>query len=88
MKSRVQPDNMQFGFRPGRGTKNAYATYHHHHLFLKRPFLPRSARVRRFSCYEASHLKMRHPISTRFVVKPERVSNVILPDIRFYKISN
>ena len=27
---------------------------HHHHLFLKRPFLPRSARVRRFSRYEAS----------------------------------
>ena len=28
--------------------------HHHHHLFLKRPFLPRSARVRRFSRYEAS----------------------------------
>ena len=27
--------------------------HHHHHLFLKRPFLPRSARVRRSSRYEA-----------------------------------
>ena len=28
--------------------------HHHHHLFLKQPFLPRSARVRRFPWYEAS----------------------------------
>ena len=28
--------------------------HHHHHLFLKRPFLPRSARVTHFSRYEAS----------------------------------
>ena len=28
--------------------------HHHHHLFLKRPFLPRSARVRRLPRYEAS----------------------------------
>ena len=28
--------------------------HHHHPLFLKRPFLPRSARVRRFSRYEAT----------------------------------
>ena len=27
--------------------------HHHHHLFLKRPFLPRSARVRHSSRYEA-----------------------------------
>ena len=33
------------------GTKT---DHHHHHLFLKRPFLPSSARVRRFSRYEAS----------------------------------
>ena len=31
-----------------------YYLHHHHHLFLKRPFLPRSARVRRFSRYETS----------------------------------
>ena len=28
--------------------------HHRHHLFFKRPFLPRSARVRRFPRYEAS----------------------------------
>ena len=36
--------------------------YHHHHLFLKRLFLPRSARVRRFSRYEVSpHIPEHYP---------------------------
>ena len=30
------------------------STYHHHHLFLKRLFLIRSARVRRLSRYQTS----------------------------------
>ena len=33
---------------------NKWMDHHHHHLFLKRPFLPRSARVRRSSRNEAS----------------------------------
>ena len=32
----------------------SYHYHHHHHLFLKRPFLPCSARVRRSSRYEAT----------------------------------
>ena len=37
-------------------------SHHHHHLFLKRPFLPRSARVRRFSRYEVSpHIPEHYP---------------------------
>ena len=36
--------------------------HHHHHLFLKRPFLPRSARVRRLPRYEASpHIPENRP---------------------------
>ena len=36
--------------------------HHHHHLFLKRPFLPLSAKVRRFSPYEASpHIPEHYP---------------------------
>ena len=36
--------------------------YHHHHLFLKRPFLPRSVRVRRFSRYKvSSHIPKHYP---------------------------
>ena len=36
--------------------------HHHHHLFLKRLFLPRSARVRRFSRYEvSSHIPEHYP---------------------------
>ena len=37
-------------------------SHHHHHLFLKRPFLPRSASVRRFSRYEVSpHIPEHYP---------------------------
>ena len=32
--------------------------HHHHHLFLKRPFLPRSARVRRFSRMRSLHISL------------------------------
>ena len=47
-------------------TRNVFVIWnhfhHHHHLFLKRPFLPRSARVRRFSRYEVSpHIPEHHP---------------------------
>ena len=36
--------------------------HHHHHSFLKRPFLSRSARVRRFSPYEAPpHIPEHYP---------------------------
>ena len=38
----------------GEPIQNVYADHHHHHLFLKRPFLPRSARARRLPRYEAS----------------------------------
>ena len=41
-----------------------HTTNHHHHLFLKRPFLPRSARVRRSPQYEASpHIPEHCPFS-------------------------
>ena len=33
---------------------NRWLQVHHHHLFWKRPFLPRSTRVRRFSRYDLS----------------------------------
>ena len=40
----------------------AFHHHHHHHLFLKRPFLPRSARVRCFSRYEVSpHIPEHYP---------------------------
>ena len=38
--------------REGRWRQHGH--HHHHQLFLKRPFLPRSARVRRLPRYEAS----------------------------------
>ena len=44
--------------------------HHHHHLFLKRPFLPRSARVRRLPRYEASpHIPEHRPflVQTKLV---------------------
>ena len=44
------------------GNKNLCAPHHHHHLFFKRLFPPRSARVRRFSRYEASpHIPEHYP---------------------------
>ena len=48
---------------------------HHHHLFLKRPFLPRSARVRRLPQYEASpHI----PEHCRFRVQTKLVRQCLL----------
>ena len=47
--------------------------HHHHHLFLKRPFLPRSARVRRLPRYEASpHIPEHRPfrVQTKLVHGP------------------
>ena len=46
------------------------AGHHHHHLVLKRPFLPCSARVRCFSRYEFSpHIPEHHPfrVQTRLL---------------------
>ena len=44
------------------GVWRSHHHHHHHHLFLKRLFLPRSARVRRFSRYEVSpHIPEHHP---------------------------
>ena len=46
------------------------AAHHHHHLFLKRPFLPRSARVRCLPRYEASpHIPEHCPfrVQTKFI---------------------
>ena len=40
----------------------SFKTNHHHHIFLNCPFLQRSARVRRFSRYEASpHIPEHYP---------------------------
>ena len=41
----------------------AHVYHHHPHLFLKRPFPPRSAMVRRFSRYEApTHIPVQYPL--------------------------
>ena len=41
---------------------------HHHHLFLKRPFLPRSARIRCSSRYDRAHITL-HLIHYRHFIR-------------------
>ena len=74
--------------------------HHHHHLFLKRPFLPRSARVRRFSRYEVSpHIPEHYPFRVQTQLlhiiphtfspslpAPTRTSQILpLPPPHFYR---
>ena len=60
---------------------------HQHHLFLKRLFLPRSARVRRFSRYEASpHIPEHYPfrVQTQLIHMPTALPTP--PHIQFIQL--